>query len=895
MAAENFKVKRGLEVGTGTTITSGGVDITGIITAVQFKGDGSGLTGVVGSGSGVIIKDEGSTVGTAGTINFVGSDVSAAISEGTATVTVGVSTANVVTDSLNVSGISTFDGRVLIGTDTEGHGNADDLTIATSGDTGITIRSGSSNNGRIYFSDATSGAGEVVGSLHYDHNDDKFIIFTNGGARFIIDSSGRLLLGTDTEGHPNADDLTVATDGDTGITIRSGTTNNGRIYFSDATSGTGEVVGSLDYDHNLDSFNIFTGGQLRFLINGDGNVGISSGLTVSGISTFTGQVGFGTHITLEDYGQIQLGEKSGGDLKIYHDPTMFGSEYNVIESTNGNVFFVNKDTVKKYMYIRSNDIQLRDWSNNHAYIHCKTGQEVELYYANERRFETAAYGAVLTGGTSGIGTLAGPATFHIDPVTVGDNTGTVVIKGNLQVDGTTTTINSTTVSVDDKNLELGSGAANDAAADGGGITIISGEGNKTFQFEATGDNLGSSEHINIATGKVYKVNNVETLSATTLGSAVVNSSLTNLGTLESLSVTGVSTFAGDLSVAENIVHTGDTDTKINFPPAGNIIRFHTNGQERLRIGTNGSVGLGTNNPEARLDIYDDNTSSTGLLQLSQKGTGDASINFRLVGAGPNNLGLYDTIAEWTAGVDNSDSDKFKINTKSILGHSSGVDAVAITTAGNVSVAKDLDVDGHTELDNLNVSGITTLADDKLTIQNNGGQVQFSANIYSFNGEDGVGAAFRASSGNNIGFEAYYNNLKRFTTDSKGISVHNNLSGIGVTIEHNGQANFVGIVTAKSIDINGHTELDNVNISGVSTFSDTVKIGTGVTALTDGNVSIGGTFEIFETTGQAFKNYSKFKLSNFFIGMHNNTGSYSCLLYTSPSPRDNRVSRMPSSA
>ena len=109
MAAENFKVKRGLEVGTGTTITSGGVDITGIITAVQFKGDGSGLTGVVGSGSGVIIKDEGSTVGTAGTINFVGSGIAAAISEGTATVTVsGISTANVVTDTLNVSGVSTF-------------------------------------------------------------------------------------------------------------------------------------------------------------------------------------------------------------------------------------------------------------------------------------------------------------------------------------------------------------------------------------------------------------------------------------------------------------------------------------------------------------------------------------------------------------------------------------------------------------------------------------------------------------------------------------------------------------------------------------------------------------------------------------------------------------------
>ena len=88
MAAENFKVKKGLEVGTGITANSDGVNVTGIITATQFKGDGSGLTGVVGSGSGVVVKDEGSAVGTAGTINFVGSGVAATLSAGTATVTI---------------------------------------------------------------------------------------------------------------------------------------------------------------------------------------------------------------------------------------------------------------------------------------------------------------------------------------------------------------------------------------------------------------------------------------------------------------------------------------------------------------------------------------------------------------------------------------------------------------------------------------------------------------------------------------------------------------------------------------------------------------------------------------------------------------------------------------
>ena len=88
MAAENFKVKKGLEVGTAITATSSGVNVTGIVTATQFVGDGSGLTGVTGSGSGVVVKDEGSAVGTAGTVNFVGSGVAATLSSGTATVTI---------------------------------------------------------------------------------------------------------------------------------------------------------------------------------------------------------------------------------------------------------------------------------------------------------------------------------------------------------------------------------------------------------------------------------------------------------------------------------------------------------------------------------------------------------------------------------------------------------------------------------------------------------------------------------------------------------------------------------------------------------------------------------------------------------------------------------------
>ena len=53
----------------------------------------------------------------------------------------------------------------------------------------------------------------------------------------------------------------------------------------------------------------------------------------------------------------------------------------------------------------------------------------------------------------------------------------------------------------------------------------------------------SSENLNVASGKVYKIDNTEVLSATTLGSAVVNSSLTSVGTLGSLTVSGALTGA----------------------------------------------------------------------------------------------------------------------------------------------------------------------------------------------------------------------------------------------------------------------------------------------------------------------------------------------------------------
>jgi len=107
----------------------------------------------------------------------------------------------------------------------------------------------------------------------------------------------------------------------------------------------------------------------------------------------------------------------------------------------------------------------------------------------------------------------------------------LVVSGSLTVSGTTTTVNSTTTTIADKNLELAKGAANDAAADGGGITIDSGEGDKTWNWVNSTDAWTSSEHINLASSKAYYINGTSVLNSTTLGSNIVNSSLTALGTI----------------------------------------------------------------------------------------------------------------------------------------------------------------------------------------------------------------------------------------------------------------------------------------------------------------------------------------------------------------------------
>tara|TARA_A100001201_G_scaffold68520_2_gene63370 strand:+ start:9216 stop:10193 length:978 start_codon:yes stop_codon:yes gene_type:complete len=107
----------------------------------------------------------------------------------------------------------------------------------------------------------------------------------------------------------------------------------------------------------------------------------------------------------------------------------------------------------------------------------------------------------------------------------------LTVSGNLVVDGVTTTVNSTTVTVDDKNIELGSTASpSDSSADGGGLTL-KGSTDHTWNWVNSTDAWTSSEHIDLASGKEFKINGTSVLSSSTLGSGVTGSSLTSVGTI----------------------------------------------------------------------------------------------------------------------------------------------------------------------------------------------------------------------------------------------------------------------------------------------------------------------------------------------------------------------------
>jgi len=97
-------------------------------------------------------------------------------------------------------------------------------------------------------------------------------------------------------------------------------------------------------------------------------------------------------------------------------------------------------------------------------------------------------------------------------ITVNDN---LIVTGNLTVNGNTTTLNTETITVEDKTIELGSSPSpSNTTANGAGIIVPDGAANKSFTWSSSSLAWSSSEDLNLVSGKVLKINGTEVLSAT---------------------------------------------------------------------------------------------------------------------------------------------------------------------------------------------------------------------------------------------------------------------------------------------------------------------------------------------------------------------------------------------
>ena len=432
MANQNFKVKKGLEVGTGVTISDGNINISGIITA-QFKGDGSQLTGVTAAGSGVVVQEEGSNVGTAATINFIGSNVTAALSGGIANVTVsagsgGISnvvedttpqlggnldlnskditgTGNIsITGGFNATGVSTFQENVVFQS-TASFGDNDKINV------------GAGNDLQIYHDSNNSFIKNDTGTLII--NTDEFFFKTNDNqkGRFRVDNTKvRFYIDGDEKLRINDDGLQVY-DGGT-ITASSGIVT----YIGDG-SGLTNLTSDLVNDTTPQLGGNLDGNNRE--ITGIGTISVNT-LTVAGLSTFNNTGLFPYSKTLN------FGSNTSQEGQLWAS-----SDYFYINSSADNGVFIQADGF----------IELKRGTSSGKYIemnsHPNHNGEVSLYYNGNKKLETTNTGITVTGTVgatafTGDGSQLSGVVSGIELQQAGSSVGTSLTAINFQSGATLT-------------------------------------------------------------------------------------------------------------------------------------------------------------------------------------------------------------------------------------------------------------------------------------------------------------------------------------------------------------------------------------------------------------------------------------------------------------------------
>jgi len=263
------------------------------------------------------------------------------------------------------------------------------------------------------------------------------------------------------------------------------------------------------------------------------------------------------------------------------------------------------------------------------------GSESLTYNNGVFTFTPADLSSYITASVATLSSLTTIGSSGVDTTAAGN----LIVTGNLTVNGTTETINSTVVSVADKNIELGKVATpTDTTANGGGITL-KGATDKTLNWVLSTSSWTSSENFDLASGKTYKINGTDVLSSTTLGANVVNSSLTSVGTLTNLTVTNTITgsVSGNAGTVTNGVYTTGSYadptwltslsySKLTGAPT-NVSSFNNDANYATQTYVTTAIANATS-PSVRYDINNQNLTSTQQANARTNiGLDDATLYF----------------------------------------------------------------------------------------------------------------------------------------------------------------------------------------------------------------------------------------------------------------------------
>lgn len=289
-----------------------------------------------------------------------------------------------------------------------------------------------------------------------------------------------------------------------------------------------------------------------------------------------------------------------------------------------------------------------------------------------------------------------------------DVAGDIRVTGNLIVEGSSASIDVSTLRVEDKQIELAitsdSTLLTDSGVDDAGMVIrVTGADKKWTWIQAT-NSWTTTENINVTTGNEYKIAGTSVLNATTLGSSVTASSLTSVGTLTSLDVDNININGSTITGQTGIVVAAGGDINVS--------------SQKIT-----SLALPTQDTDAASKVYVDEQIAGAAISFSMDITG---LNDTQIGLVLNDLVPAGSVANGTTarihcttlgGANVTGIDIAAVATKSFI----AVDAAGVQ---NESVLQDI---GFTNATGTVTVSVTRALKEYIT---SGGSWTFSQNLVS---------------------------------------------------------------------------------------------------------------------------------------------------------------------